>query len=205
MANINEKRYPNINEAVAFRIAFAPVICTYGNIAWDEIERTTCSQCGQTKQIADFLATKAECKKDCAILNTTYHYGVSITVHDLLIENFDITEADFRPIRNKSGAVVFYQIAPRHIMMPLQSVNRFRALKPCAKCGSVQYREKKFMNKEGWPYSFISQEALENLCDLNETFEKFDMFRPEWVVSRRVYDFLVERYPRMNFEPIFLK
>ena len=31
------------------------------------------------------------------------------------------------------------------------------------------------------------------------------MFLPEWVVSRRVYEFLTSKYPRMNFEPMFLK
>lgn len=36
------------------------------------------------------------------------------------------------------------------------------------------------------------------------TYEKYEMHLPYWVVSRRVYDFLIKRYPRMNFEPIFL-
>ena len=48
-------------------------------------------------------------------------------------------------------------------------------------------------------------EGLLDLHDVNKTFEKFDMFLPKWVVSRRVYDFLISKYPRMNFEPIFLK
>ena len=38
----------------------------------------------------------------------------------------------------------------------------------------------------------------------NATYEKYEMHLPYWVVSRRVYDFLIKRYPRMNFEPIFL-
>ena len=38
----------------------------------------------------------------------------------------------------------------------------------------------------------------------NATYEKYEMYLPYWVVSRRVYDFLIKRYPRMNFEPIFL-
>ena len=36
-------------------------------------------------------------------------------------------------------------------------------------------------------------------------FEKFEMHIPNFIVSKRVYDFLAERYPRMNFEPIFLR
>ena len=38
----------------------------------------------------------------------------------------------------------------------------------------------------------------------NATYEKYEMHLPYWVVSRRVYDFLIKRYPRMNFEPFFL-
>lgn len=38
----------------------------------------------------------------------------------------------------------------------------------------------------------------------NATYEKYEMHLPYWVVSRRVYDFLIKRYPRMNFVPIFL-
>lgn len=63
MSNINEKRYPNINDAVAFNIAFAPMICTYGSVGWDEILHTKCSCCGLTEQVSDFLAQKSDCQK----------------------------------------------------------------------------------------------------------------------------------------------
>lgn len=204
MSNINENRYPNIAEAVAFRIAFAPVICSYGNVGWDEIEEVACSRCGKMRQIGDFLAPKNACQKDFAILDT-YHYGFSVEIHDLLIENFDITEEDFRPVRNKVGDIVFYQIAPRHILPPIESVNRYRKLKPCSKCGSVQYRSKPYETKEGWQYHYITKEALDDMHDLNESFERFNMHLPYWIVSRHVYDFLIKRYPRMFFQPMFLK
>ena len=203
MTNVNEKRYPNISQAVAFRIAFAPMAYKYGNVGWDDIERYVCERCGLTEQYADFLAPKSTFKKEFAILDT-YHYGVSANVRKELIENFDVTEDDFRPCRNKSGDIVFYQITPVHTMLPLESVNRTRRLKPCKKCGSIQYREKEYKNENGYPYSFITQEALDDLHDLNVTYEKYEMHLPYWVISRRVYDFLIERYPRMNFEPVFL-
>lgn len=204
MTNVNEKRYPNISEAVAFRIAFAHMAYSYGDVGWDKIERYVCEHCGLTEQYADFLAPKSTFKKEFAILDT-YHYGVSANIRKELIENFDVTEDDFRPCRNKTGDIVFYQITPVHTMLPLTSVNRTRPLKPCKKCGSIQYREKEYKNKNGYPYSFITQEVLNDLHDLNVTYEKYEMHLPYWVVSRRVYDFLIERYPRMNFQPIFLR
>jgi hypothetical protein len=87
----------------------------------------------------------------------------------------------------------------------MTSLNQIRSLKPCRECGSVQFREKVYKNKNGWPYSYISKEVLDDLHDLNETSEKFEMFMPKWIVSRRVYDYLTERFPRMNFQPVFLK
>lgn len=204
MTNVNEKRYPNIAEAVAFRIAFAPMAYTYDDVGWDEYERGVCERCGFPEQYADFIASKSTFKKEFAILDS-YHFGVSANIRKELIENFDVTEDDFRPCRNKTGDIVFYQITPVHTMLPMQTVNRIRQLKPCKKCGRVQYREKEYNNKNGYPYRYITKEVLDNLHDLNETYEKFEMFLPNWVVSRRVYDFLIQRYPRMNFEPYYLK
>ncbi len=204
MGNINEKYYPDLENAVAFKIAFAPVICTYGNVNWYDIEKRVCTRCGKDEQIADFLASKSACNKDYAILDI-FHYAVSIAIRNELLENFDVCEQDFRPVRNKTGDIVFYQITPQHTMLPVGEVNRVRALKPCRKCGLVQYREKEYKNKQGRPYAFITKEALEDLADLNVSYEKYEMYIPWFVVSRRVYEFLISRYPRMNFVPLYLK
>lgn len=203
MTNVNEKRYPNIADAVAFRIAFAPMLYTYGDTSWYDFNEVVCSTCGKSRQIGDFLTPKTACKKEFAMLDT-YLYGVSTAIRDALIANFDVTEDDFRAIRNKPGEVVFYQIEPRHTMLPIKEVNRVRELKPCRKCGSIQYRESSYKNKGGYPYAYITAEALNDLADLNVSCEKYDMFIPWYVVSRRVYDFLSIQYPRMNFEPLFL-
>ena len=40
--------------------------------------------------------------------------------------------------------------------------------------------------------------------DLNVTFESF-YDAPLVVISRRVYDFLVEKYPRTHYVPFFLQ
>ena len=185
MKNVNERNYPNIKEAVAFTIAFAPMVYSYGNVGWDEIEEVVCSRCGKTRQYFDFLAPSSNCVKfDGAILDS-YHFGISINVKNELINRFDISEEDFRPVRNKVGKIVFYQITPRHIMRPISDVNNFRILKPCPKCGSIQYREKEPVNDFGNSYGFISKEALEDLHDLNESCEHFEMHLPKWIVRRR--------------------
>lgn len=205
MKNINETRYPNIKDAVAFRIAFAPLLYTYDNAKYSDLFRCVCSQCGMEEQMIDFLAPKSNCKnRDGAILDI-YRYGVSIEVHDLLIEKFDITENDFRPVRNKTGDVVFYQITPVHILPPIGNVNRIKMLKPCRKCGASQYRIKEYTNENGWPYYYISKQAYAGISDLCETSEKFQMYIPYYIVSKEVYNFLTAQYPRMIFYPVFLK
>ena len=205
MSNINEKKYPNIAEAVAFRVAFSTMLFGYDSMSWDELEICSCSRCSKYKQYADFMAPNASCKKKDGVILSSYYYGVSISIHDELIQKFDISEQDFRPIRNKTGDIVFYQLSPCHTMLPIGSVNRFRRLIPCKKCGSIQCREKEYKNKNGYQYSFITEEALNDLHDLNRTYEEFEMHFPKWVVSRRVYDYFAKNYPRLQFEPIFLK
>lgn len=203
MENRMEKRYDNLSEAVAFQIAFEFMVYQYGDMNWYDVYEETCTTCGVYRQYEDFMAPKSSCKKDYAILDTCY-YGVSEEIMRGLVENFDITEEDFRPIRNKTGNIVFYQITPQHTMLPIKSVNRIKALKPCRKCGSVQHRMKTYKNKKDAEYYYITKEALEDLHDINETYEKFNIFIPEVIVSRRVYDYLIEKYPRMRFFPLFL-
>ena len=204
MKNINEKNYPNISEAVAFRITFDHFVYTYDSDAMELYFPTKCSCCGYSPQVMDLRVPKSNCKKDYGILDT-YEYGVSPSLKNKLIELFDITEKDFRPIVNKAGEIVYYQIAPQHVMLPLIGVNRWRALKPCRKCGRIEYREKEYRNENDEQYRFITPDALQDLKDINVSYERFNMDMPLFVVSRRVYDYLTAIYPKMRFEPFFLK
>lgn len=204
MLNFNEKKYDNLSKAVAFEISFESFIYSYGDLSCAYFEKELCSHCHNNTQHVDFLAPKVNCKKDFGILDIL-KFGVSANIRSLLIENFDITEEDFRPVRTKSGEIVFYQITPQHTMLPISDVNRIKQLKPCSKCGAIQYRDRVYENKKGEPYHYISKKALEDLHDINVTYEKFEMFTPYFVVSKRVYDFLIERYPRLHFMPFFLK
>lgn len=205
MKNINEVNYPNIDDAVAFEIDFVPLIYTYDDIAPFEYYRELCSRCHNREQIKDYLCPKRNLKKEYGLLCSILRFAISIEMRNELIQHFDIDESDFRPIRNKKSEIVAYQIAPKHTMLPIESVNRIKALKPCSKCGAVQYRINEYKNEKGETFCYITEEALEDLHDMNETFEKFDMFAPRYVVSRRVYEYMISKNPRMRFRPYFLK
>jgi len=52
---------------------------------------------------------------------------------------------------------------------------------------------KEYENDKGEPYYYISKEVLEDLYDINRTYEVFERFYLRYVVSRRVYDYLIEK------------
>lgn len=206
MLNMNGKDMFLPEDAVAYRIHFTAMICSYGSVGWDEIEKYDCNRCNHTIQINDFQASRPSCiKKDGAILDIL-RFGVREEIRNELIRLFDVSEKDFRPCRNKTGDIVYYQITPQHTMLPIADVNDWKSLKPCRRCGSVQYRDKDRKTAfDGNDTVFISKAALDDLHDLNCTYEKFEMHIPEFIVSKRIYEFFAKNYPRLLFDPIFLK
>ena len=204
MKILMEKLYDNLSEAKAFQISFEYFAHLYDDVIELDFTDTPCELCDRTTQIKDYLVPRANCKKPCSILSTC-EFGVSQEVRDELITRFDITEDDFRPIRNKTGDIVYYQITPQHTMLPIYKENGWMPYPPCPRCGSRCFSTHDYSNEKGEPYYLITQEALDEMHDLNVTYERFDCHLPLFVISRRVYDFLIERYPRTHYFPFFLK
>ncbi|MBR3812028.1 MAG: hypothetical protein IKJ16_06865 [Agathobacter sp.] len=99
---------------------------------------------------------------------------------------------------------MFYQITPQHVMLPIYEENGWSSY-ICPKCGAVRYSGEEFENEKEEFYNYISQEALEEMHDFNITYEQFQCHMPKFIISRRVYDFLIEKYPRTHYFPLFLK
>lgn len=205
MAKLMNRLYDNLDKAKAFALSFTNFAYFYDD--WENKDTYTivCEECRKEIQHADYRMPRASAKKDTAILHSL-EFGVSPELRDELIDKFDITEADFRPVRTKKDEIVYYQITPQHRMLPLHNVNKWPVLNICSQCGNTRYdrtcREK---NVSGEPYYYISQEVLDDLHDLNLTFEHFHRDYPLFVISRRLYEFLIERYPRTHYFPFFLK
>ncbi len=203
MKTLMEHLYPNIQDAKAFELSFTNFIYGYDDMTEYDFASSPCEICEKIIQERDYLVPKANCKKPYGILST-YEFGVNEELRNSLIENFDITEEDFRPIRSKRGNVVFYQITPQHVLPPICKENGWLANRPCPKCGSVCHSFHDYENEKGEIFHYISQKALDEMHDLNITYERFRFDMPLCVISRRVYDFLVERYPRTHYVPFFL-
>ncbi len=201
MKNLMEKLYGNLDEAKAFVIDFEYMIFT--NQAWDDLVEITCQKCGKYYQKCDYQSTKSECKKAFGKLDLE-GFGICEDLKNELITNFDISEEDFRPIRNKIGTIIYYQITPTHTMLPNSKIMDWH-YEPCLLCKSEKYWRKSKYNENKEEYYYISQEVLDDLHDINVSHEQFSMYAPIYVVSKRVYEYFAEHYPRAKFSPMFLK
>lgn len=204
MRKLMDRLYSNIAEAKAFQLSFTNFIHMYDDVIENDFTTEPCETCDKAIQIKDYLFPRASCKRPYGILSTL-EFGVNEELKNALIERFDVTEDDFRPIRNKKGQIVYYQITPQHVMLPIYKINRWMPYPKCGRCGSQRFSTRDYENEKGEFYHHISSEALEDMHDFNITYERFDFHMPLCVVSRRVYDFLVERYPQAHFTPFFLQ
>lgn len=198
-----DRLYDNLEEAKAFALSFTNFVYIYDDLLISDFMETVCPVCKKEIQTKDYLFPKASCRKPTGILST-YEFGISRELRDDLIARFDITEKDFRPIRSKKGEVVYYQISPSHVMLPLREENEWILEQQCPRCGSLQYDRPPRMNEKKEQFFLISPEALEDMHDLNITHERFRRHMPLYVISRRVYDYLTEKYPQTHYYPFFL-
>ena len=196
--------YDNLDEAKAFAISFTNFAYFYDDLEDTDTHKLVCEHCYKEVQYADYRMPKSSAKKDSAILHSL-EPGVSPALRDELIAKFDVTEADFRPVRTKKDEIIYYQITPQHTLLPLHEVNMWPILSRCANCGNVRYNDIPKKNKKNESYHYITPEALTDMHDLNVTFEHFHRDYPLYVISRRLFDFLIERYPRTHYYPFFLK
>lgn len=199
-----DRLYDNLDKAKAFALSFTNFAYFYDDLEDTDTHKLVCEECYKEVQYADYRMPRSSAKKDTAILHSL-EPGVSPALRDELIANFDITEADFRPVRTKKDEIIYYQISPQHVLLPLHEVNDWPVEDTCPRCGNVRYDRPRRENDQGEPYFYITPEALEEMHDLNVTFEHFRRDYPLFVISRRVFDFLIERYPRTHYFPFFLK
>lgn len=204
MPKFMSKLYDNLDEAKAFAISFTNFAYFYDDLEDADIYIVVCEHCHKETQYADYRMPRSSAKKDTAILHSL-EFGVSPSLRDELIVKFDVTEADFRPVRNKKDEIVYYQITPQHTLLPLHEVNEWPILSQCVHCGNIRYNNIPRRNSIKEDYFYITPEILDHMHDLNVTFEHFHRDYPLFVISRRLFDFLIERYPRTHYFPFFLK
>lgn len=102
MPKLMHNLYDNLDEAKAFAISFTNFAYFYDDLEDTDTHKLVCEHCYREVQYADYRMPKSSAKKDTAILHSL-EPGVSPALRDELIAKFDVTEADFRPVRTKKG------------------------------------------------------------------------------------------------------
>lgn len=120
MRKLMDRLYDNISEAKAFELSFTNFVYMYDDVIENDFTTEPCKTCDKAVQVKDYLFPRSSCRKPYGILSTL-EFGVNQELRDALIENFDITDADFRPIRNKKGDIVYSK--SRRSMLCCRSTN----------------------------------------------------------------------------------
>ena len=131
-----------------------------------------------------------------------------------MIEHKMAQKEDFLEVKDKRGEVVAYQIQPQHLITGFAMDNNMRLVDKCINCGLKRYEY------DMEPF-YISEELLKQLHGLNRTtevtgpvIEKYDenqkekvysLVEPWYIINKEVFTLLHEKYPRMQFIPIFKK
>lgn len=133
-------------------------------------------------------------------------------VAELLIQEGLATANDFWSVTMKKGEHVCYQLNPTHTIHGFMKENGAQEVDCCKACGRKRY------NPCNEPYH-MSEKLVSELQGLNRTEElqgpiientEIDhgdiggrTLEPLYIVNKQTYQLLHERYPRMQFIPIF--
>ncbi len=200
-----EKHWGDCSKAVAYSLNFVQMCYSPGNAKRTEFYSIICDACENEKQYKNFEFRKSDfSKKDYFILDYLC-YGVSEKLKKDMLE-FGLKEENFRPIYTRSCDLVLgYQLIADNVLPPVFEVNGKYELSNCEACGHKTYEVydeidgTQVYNGLGYPV-FLTAQARENLKDINCLYEDND----EILISCKLYDFLIERYPRLECRPVFV-
>lgn len=207
MKTFADKCFGDCSKSVAYSLNFTQMCYGYDNIFWGDYFDSICPHSEDLSiQKLDYECPKSGfSKKDYYILDIC-QYGVSEKLKSELIE-FGIAKENFRPIYTKKHDVLLgWQITPIQTLPPTYMINGFKKICVCSECEYYEYEsgigldEFHLYNDCGYP-DFITEEALEvlNSVSLASTSDKLSVY-----ISLNLYNYLIEKYPRMECRPVFL-
>lgn len=200
-----EKNWGDCSKAIAYNLNFVQMCYRPDNARRTEYFNIICDACENEEQIKDFEFRKSDFSKEDYFILDYYCYGVSEKLKDHMIE-FGLTEENFRPIyTRKHDRILGYQIITDNVLPPTFEVNGKYEFSSCKACNHKTYEVydeidgTKAYGGLGYPV-FLTQEAAEKLEHINCLYEDND----DILISCELYDFLIERYPRLECRPVFL-
>lgn len=206
----------DLKKALAYMVNFGCFAYDYEELSSDEFVGSCCETSAWSTepcsmQCRNYMIPKSEfAKKKYAKL--MLGYAVADEVAALLIQEGQATANDFWSVTTKKGEHICYQLTPTHTIRGFMKENGAKVVDCCKSCGRKRY------NPCNEPF-YMSEKLVSELQGLNRTeelqgpiIEKTEIehgdiggrtLEPLYIVNKQTYQLLHERYPRMQFIPIF--
>lgn len=207
MKTFAEKHWGDCSKAVAYQLNFVQMCNSYPTDCYNDYYEL-CPECGSDmRQNRDYEYPKSSFSKKDYYQLDTYDMCVSEKLKKDMFA-FGIAEDNFRPVYTRKHDVVLgYQIAPKNVLPSIADYNAEEQIFHCKKCGIRKFEIAKAYddayfasyNRLGTPV-YISNEVYEALQDINCCYEE----RCNVIISLDLYNYLIEKYPRLECRPVFI-
>ena len=205
MKTFAEKNWGDCSKAVAYELNFVQMCYGYPTVALAEYYKSICPHVDDLSiQCRDLEYPKSGYSKKDYYQLDSYDMAVSDNLKTDMMR-FGIPEEVFRPVYNKKHDIILgWQITPRNILPPIWQLNGEREIIMCEICNYRTYEVLDEINYfdayDGMGYPvYISREVLEQMEDINATTETGSV-----IISLDLYNYLIEKYPRLECRPVFL-
>ncbi len=201
-----EKKWGKCNKAVAYQFNFVKLVYRYSADCYDDYFYL-CPKCkNEIKQKKDYEYPKSSFpkNKDYYLLDT-YDSGVSEKLKNDMLE-FGIAESNFRPIYSrKHNEILGYQVTPKNMLPSITENNAERQIFYCEHCKTKKFEVDdsyfEAYNRLGYPV-YMSKEAFDKMKHINCLDGEVGSYTV--IVSLELYNYLIEKYPRLECRPVFL-
>lgn len=196
----------DFEKAVAYVPEFKRVCWEYDD---SDVFGNDCGECGMWDQTGDLeIKPQGSIKKYRDEYATFVNEGagtplISVKLYEYLCEN-GIDKKYLRPVYSKRDKLtpIAYQLYSDFVL-PAQVVKypQFEIKEKCEKCGRIQLL---YSEPEEFSPMTISREAVSQLQPVNMPSEYLVHFK-QTIVSKQMYQLIIEKDPKARFEPIFLE
>lgn len=201
-----EKKWGDCSKAVAYQFNFVKLVYGYSADCYDDYFYL-CPKCkNEVEQKKDYEYPKSSFpkNKDYYLLDT-YDSGVSEKLRNDMIE-FGIAESNFRPIYSrKHSEILGYQVTPQNKLLSITENNAEKQIFYCEHCKTKKFEvdDSYFdtYNRLGCPV-YISKEAFDKMEHINCLDGEIGSYTV--IISLELYNYLIEKYPRLECRPVFL-
>lgn len=195
-----------MEEAVAYIPYFGRMCYEYDDSP--NFFKIACNKCCHDIQIDNLeIKNQGAIKKYKDDFATFRHVGqdfsvVTIPMYQYLCES-GVDKRYFRPVyaRRDKENPIGYQIYSEDALPEGAVISGKYEYYECRKCKA---KIAEYQMTEQYEHFYITKDAVDNMKPISVTYELYSR-RPEIVVSKEVYDAIIEKDPKAYFFPVYLK